>query len=81
MILVTDDTTKARRGSYSHRNIRYRWETEEVGGREVVYERVQTDAIGPTPCIGYISATMNRPKLYRRSPYDGAYVRSNEGRS
>jgi len=31
------------------------------------------DAIGPTPCIGYILATTIRPN-YRKSPYNRAYV-------
>jgi len=57
MILI-DDVTEACHGSCSHRNTRYRWEAEEVRGWEVECERIQADAIGPTPCIGYISATM-----------------------
>lgn len=76
MVLVIDDATEIHRDSYSRRNTRYHWTAEEVGGWEVGYERVQTDAIGPTPCIGYILATMNRPKLCRRSPYNGAYIRA-----
>lgn len=75
MILI-DDVTEACRGSCSRRNTRYRWEVEEVGGQEVECERIQADAIGPTPCIGYISATMNRPKLCLRSPYNTAYIRA-----
>lgn len=58
--LATDDATRARRDSYSRRNTRYYWKTEEVEGREVEYERVQTDATSPTPCIDYISTITNR---------------------
>lgn len=44
------------------------------------YERVQMGAIGPTPYIGYISATMNRPKLCRSSPYNGAHIATKKDR-
>lgn len=60
-----DDATRARHGSYSHRNTRYCWKEEEVEEREVEYERMQMDVIDPTPCIEYISATINKPKLCR----------------
>lgn len=77
MILVTDDATETRRDSYSRRNKRYHWEAEEAGGRVAEYERVQTDATGPTPRIGYILATMNKPKFMPKT----AVQWSNEERS
>jgi len=75
MILI-DDVAEACHGSCSRRNTRCCWEVEEVTGWEMECERIQADAIGPTPCIGYISATMNRPKLCLRSPYNIAYITS-----
>lgn len=60
LVLRIDDVTRARRDFYSRRNIHYCWKTEEVEGRDVEYERVQTDATSPTPCIDYTSTITNR---------------------
>lgn len=58
--LATDNATGLRRDSYSHRNTRYCWKTEVMGEREVEYERVQTNATSPTPCIDYVLTITNR---------------------
>lgn len=71
---VIDNATRARRDSYSRRNIHCYREMEGVEGQEVECERVQTDAITPTPCIGYISAITNRPRLRRQPLYNRMYI-------
>lgn len=54
--------------SYSRRGTRRERERGEAGGRGAGCERVQMDAIGPTPCSDCISATNTKagPELLRR---------------
>lgn len=68
--------TGAGRDFYSRHNTRrYCWEAEEMAGWEVEYDRMQTDVIGPTPWIGYASAT-NRPNQPRITVQWRVYIRA-----
>lgn len=66
----------AGRDFYSRHNTRrYCWEAEGMAGWEVEYDRMQTDVTGPTPWIGYASAT-NRPNQPRIAVQWRVYVRA-----
>lgn len=67
---ATDATAAGAHGdSYSRRSTRRERERGEAEGRGAGCERVQMDAIGPTPCSDCISATNTKagPELLRRS--------------